>query len=171
MQASMAQATVASGTLSVTDTDAGQAGFQAGTAHGAYGDLALNADGTDLHRRGQQPGHQALGNGDTLTETFTVKSADGTSATVTITINGSNDAAVISSSGDGLRHRRQQCQRLWQLGLPMAFVRHRHRCGSSWLPSQHHHGAYGDLALNADGAWTYTVANGLRSKPWAMATH
>ena len=90
---------VANGTLTVTDTDAGQAGFQAGTTHGAYGDLALNADGADLHRRERQPGHQALGNGDTLTETFTVKSTDGTSATVTITINGSNDSAVISSSG------------------------------------------------------------------------
>ena len=46
MRASMAQATVANGTLSVTDADAGQAGFQAGTTHGAYGDLTLNADGT-----------------------------------------------------------------------------------------------------------------------------
>ena len=45
MQASMAQATWWPTALSVTDADAGQAGFQAGTTHGTYGDLALNADG------------------------------------------------------------------------------------------------------------------------------
>ena len=39
---------------------------------------------------------QALNAGGTLTDTFTVTTADGTAKVVTITINGANDAAVIS---------------------------------------------------------------------------
>ena len=35
---------------------------------------------------------QALGAGDSLTETFTVETIDGTEETVTITINGTDDA-------------------------------------------------------------------------------
>ena len=46
MQASMARAIWWPTASDRLDTDAGQAGFQAGTTHGAYGDLALNADGT-----------------------------------------------------------------------------------------------------------------------------
>jgi len=40
---------------------------------------------------------QALNAGDTLTDTFTVTTLDGTPQIVTITINGANDAAVLSA--------------------------------------------------------------------------
>ena len=51
---------------------------------------------------------QALNVGQTLTDTFTVTTVDGTAQVVTITINGANDAAVISgdATGDGGRGRR-----------------------------------------------------------------
>ena len=56
---------------------------------------------------------QALNVGDTLTDTFTVTTVDGTPQLVTVTINGSNDAAIISGDHDRLgdrgRRRRQQC--------------------------------------------------------------
>ncbi|MCW0470758.1 VCBS domain-containing protein [Vibrio chagasii] len=42
----------------------------------------------------------AAKDGDTLTETFTVTSADGTEHDITVTINGTNDAPVIGT-GDG----------------------------------------------------------------------
>ncbi|UCP15597.1 VCBS domain-containing protein [Aeromonas media] len=41
---------------------------------------------------------QYLGEGETKVETFTVQSVDGTEHTVTITITGVNDAAVITGS-------------------------------------------------------------------------
>src|SRR4029079_17158832 len=44
---------------------------------------------------------QALNVGGTLTDTFTVSSVDGTAKLVTITINGSNDAAIISGTTTG----------------------------------------------------------------------
>ena len=44
---------------------------------------------------------QALNVGQTLTDTFTATTVDGTSQVVTITINGANDAAVISGDFTG----------------------------------------------------------------------
>jgi hypothetical protein len=45
---------------------------------------------------------QALNVGDTLTDTFTVTTIDGTAQVVTITINGTNEAAIISGTTTGL---------------------------------------------------------------------
>ncbi|WP_216640188.1 VCBS domain-containing protein [Aeromonas sp. CA23] len=44
---------------------------------------------------------QYLGQGETKVETFVVKSQDGTEHTVTITITGVNDSAVISGADTG----------------------------------------------------------------------
>ena len=44
---------------------------------------------------------QALNVGGTLTDSFTVTSVDGTPQVVTITVNGSNDAAIISGTTTG----------------------------------------------------------------------
>ena len=44
---------------------------------------------------------QALNVGDTLTDTFTVTTIDGTAQVVTITITGANDAAIISGTTTG----------------------------------------------------------------------
>ena len=48
---------------------------------------------------------QALNVGQTLTDTFTVTTVDGTAQLVTITINGANDAAVITGAASGVGHR------------------------------------------------------------------
>src|ERR1700746_1340774 len=44
---------------------------------------------------------QALNVGDTLTDTFTVTTIDGTPQMVTITIHGANDAAIVSGDTTG----------------------------------------------------------------------
>ena len=44
---------------------------------------------------------QALNVGETLTDTFTAITVDGTPQLVTITINGTNDAAVITGAATG----------------------------------------------------------------------
>ncbi|MFT3956297.1 MAG: Ig-like domain-containing protein [Piscinibacter sp.] len=87
------------GTLSVTDVDAGQASFQAqASTAGAYGTFTLATNGAWTYTAANgNPAIQALGAGQTLTETFTVRSADGTTSSVVVTINGTNDVAVISA--------------------------------------------------------------------------
>ncbi|WP_338000026.1 VCBS domain-containing protein [Aeromonas hydrophila] len=42
-----------------------------------------------------------LGEGETKVETFVVKSVDGTEHTVTVTITGTNDKAIISGDAEG----------------------------------------------------------------------
>ncbi|MCJ1893075.1 VCBS domain-containing protein, partial [Pseudomonas nitroreducens] len=80
------------GKLDISDVD-GPASFQpqASTA-GSYGTFSLAADGTWSFVANSA--FNELKVGDKLTETFTVKAADGTSASVTVTINGTNDKPV-----------------------------------------------------------------------------
>uniref|UniRef100_UPI003BB6C242 VCBS domain-containing protein n=3 Tax=unclassified Endozoicomonas TaxID=2644528 RepID=UPI003BB6C242 len=85
-----------SGTLTISDSDAGEAQFIATTITGSYGDLTLNANGQwNYSADNSQSAIQQLREGETLTETLTVTSADGTTHTLTITLNGSNDGPVL----------------------------------------------------------------------------
>src|SRR6185503_19078104 len=67
----------------------------AGTA-GAYGTFALASDGTWTYV--MDGAHNELVGGQQYVETFAVASADGTASSVTVTITGTNDAAVVSSA-------------------------------------------------------------------------
>ena len=83
---------VASGELSITDVDAGEAGFQAGSVSGDYGTLTIDAAGAWTYTVDNDlSAIQGLGSGDTLPDTVTVLSTDGTSRDITITINGTDD--------------------------------------------------------------------------------
>ncbi len=89
------------GTLAVTDIDSGEY-FQEGDFDGDYGILQISETGEWVYAAdNSQPAIQSLGEGETLTDTFTVKSADGTQQTITVTITGVNDAAVITGDVSG----------------------------------------------------------------------
>jgi VCBS repeat-containing protein len=84
-----------SGSLTIIDPDAGESIFNAGVFGGTYGVITLNAAGDwDYAANTSQPAIQALTIGDTLTDTITVSSADGTTHDIVITIMGTNDAPV-----------------------------------------------------------------------------
>jgi uncharacterized delta-60 repeat protein len=84
-----------SGTLTVADID-GPDTFQAGTLTGSQGGkLTLAADGNWSYRAASA--HNDLAADERKTDSFTVKAADGTAATVAVTIAGTNDAPVITS--------------------------------------------------------------------------
>jgi VCBS repeat-containing protein len=93
--------TSATGTLTVTDPDAGEAAFVPRTnIPGAHGSFSINAAGVWVYTlNNADPAVQALGAGQTLpNETFTVTTIDGTTQVVTITITGTNDAPVAVAS-------------------------------------------------------------------------
>ncbi|OPY94964.1 hypothetical protein A5906_11475 [Bradyrhizobium sacchari] len=97
---------VATGTLLAADVDNPANTFVAVTAPTAsaqdYGSFNITAAGVWTYvLDNSNIAVQALNDGDTLTDSFTVTSADGTAQTVTITINGSNDGAVISGTTAG----------------------------------------------------------------------
>ena len=97
---------VATGTLTDTDVDNAADTFiaisSATTSDKGYGTFTMTAAGVWTYTLDNaNSAVQALNADDTLTDTFTVTAVDGTTQVVTITINGSNDAAVISGTTTG----------------------------------------------------------------------
>src|SRR5205814_850705 len=90
----------ATGTLTVSDVDDGEAYTQLASGSGAsnLGTYSVDADGHWSYAL-NNAAVQHLGAGATATDSFIVTSQDGSAAqTVTITIQGANDAAAISGS-------------------------------------------------------------------------
>ncbi|MCG9595689.1 cadherin-like domain-containing protein [Vibrio sp. Isolate25] len=91
------------GTLTVTDPDAGQSEFDAKLLANSYhtqlgGRLYINDRGDwGYSIDNSKPAIQQLGQNETLTDTVTVHSKDGTTHDIVITIHGTNDAPTISS--------------------------------------------------------------------------
>jgi VCBS repeat-containing protein len=138
----------ASGRLSASDADNPALAFVPGTQAGAFGSLALGADGQWTYTLGAAA--QALAGGQVATETFTVLLTDGSSTTVTITVTGSDDAPVVSSASgsvteDGAPSTSGTLTASDADNPNLAFV-----AGTQA-------GAWGTLALGADGQWTYTL--------------
>ncbi|MGN7512709.1 VCBS domain-containing protein, partial [Aeromonas salmonicida] len=69
-------------------------------SNGALGNLSIAENGTWSYNVDNSK-VQYLGLGETRVENFTVQSVDGTTHTVTITITGVNDGAVISGNDTG----------------------------------------------------------------------
>ena len=85
-----------SGTLTSSDVDNADNTFVPVTTVGTYGTFNLLANGNwDFTANGA---FDSLNVGDNVSETFNVQSEDGTTSTVSITINGTNDAAAVSSA-------------------------------------------------------------------------
>ena len=149
----------ASGTISVTDPDAGQAAFQTTTTPGAgdLGTLVLQSNGGYTYSVADSA-VQYLGLGDTKVDTFTIKSVDGTTKVVSFTIEGANDAAVI---GDPVAHTVTEDSggaALTATGkLAISDVDQNQ---SSFQPgSVAGAGNLGALTFAADGTYTYSVDN------------
>ncbi|WP_115935454.1 VCBS domain-containing protein [Aestuariispira insulae] len=146
----------ASGSLTATDADAGESGFQAQSdTAGSYGSFSIDADGNwsyDLANDATDV--QALGAGDSLTESFTVLTGDGTEETVTITINGTDDAPEISGDDSGAVTEDTTLTASGSLTATDADA------GESGFQAQSDTaGSYGSFSIDADGNWSYDLAN------------
>ncbi|NHQ88672.1 type I secretion C-terminal target domain-containing protein, partial [Iodobacter sp. HSC-16F04] len=138
-----------SGTLLVNDKDAGQSSFQAQTdTDGTYGKFSIGSDGKWTYTlNNNDPVVQALKDGDVKTETFTVKSADGTESTITVTVNGSNETATVGHGAVQEDTVQSSSGTLTATG------------GATFVPQTDAAGTYGKLTLGSDGKWTYTLNN------------
>ncbi len=92
-------ALTASGTLTSNDVDNPDNTFTPSATTGAIGAFAIDAAGAWTFTANNAFDH--LNTADSVTETYNVTSIDGTPSTVTITITGTNDAAVAAR-----RHQR-----------------------------------------------------------------
>ncbi|WP_251751002.1 VCBS domain-containing protein, partial [Staphylococcus aureus] len=99
---------------------------------------------------------QYLGEGETKVETFVVKSVDGTEHTVTITITGVNDSAVIGGTDSGAVTEDETTPQLTETGtLSVTDVDGADEAkflAGNGTPSA---GALGSLSITEGGAWTY----------------
>ncbi|RQM78327.1 VCBS domain-containing protein, partial [Aeromonas dhakensis] len=152
-----------SGTLSVTDVDgADEAKFVAGNgvaSTGALGSLSITEGGTWTYNVDNSK-VQYLGEGETKVETFVVESVDGTTHTVTITITGVNDTALITGTDTGGVTEDESTPTLTETGtLSVTDVDGADEAkflAGNGTPSA---GALGSLSITEGGAWTYNVDN------------
>ena len=164
----------ASGTLSSTDVDAGATATWSGSATGSYGSFAINAStGTWSYSLANgQTNVQALKEGDVVTEHFTATVTDDfgahASQVVTITVTGTNDAPVISSTAADATGAVVEAGSLDDgsavAGTPTASGTLSSTdvdAGATATWSGSATGSYGSFAINAStGTWSYTLANG-----------
>jgi VCBS repeat-containing protein len=161
----------ASGTLTDTDVDDPANTFRAVSSPHAsdhsYGSFTMTADGHWTYTLDDgNPAVQALKACDTLTDSFTVTTIGGTPQVVTVTIQGSDDPAVVSGDTHGCVVEAGGVHNATH-GVPTAiglltdtdvddpsntFV-------AVTCPQTSDHG-YGSFAMTADGHWTYTLDDG-----------
>ncbi|SHH06626.1 VCBS domain-containing protein [Massilia sp. CF038] len=139
----------ASGTLSVSDVDSA-ASFNAGTISGTYGSIALQVNGQWVYTASSA--HNEFVGGTTYSDVFTVTSADGTASTITVNILGTNDAAVLSTATANLTETNAVLSATGTLTISDADSAASFNAGTIA-------GAYGSIALQANGQWTYTASS------------
>ena len=145
------------GKLNIVDPDAGQAVFVAQPATaGTYGTFTINTGGTWTYNlTNADPRVQALGVGQTLTEKFTVASADGTTHTVTVTIQGTNDVPTIAGVHTGSVTEDGTLTAVGKLNVADVDTSDTH----TWSVQGPTKGAFGAIAVDQTGKWTYTLDN------------
>ena len=139
------------GTLTITDADAGEASFTAGTVAGTYGDLEIDEDGNWTYTLNGAA--EALAEGEEVTDTVTVTSADGTTHDITVTVTGTNDAAVIGGDDTGA---------ITEGDAPITgtlTITDIDGAGEEAFTAGTVAGTYGSLDIDEDGNWTYTAGN------------
>ena len=147
----------ASGALTISDIDdPAEEIFVAGIVSGAVGDISIDAAGNWTYTaQADNAAIQALGAGETLIDTVTVSSVDGTQQNITITITGTNDAAVIGGGDTGGVIEDGGATEAVSGALSISDA----DTGEELFTAGVAAGAYGSLIIDANGNWTYTLDN------------
>ncbi|WP_233202708.1 VCBS domain-containing protein [Limnohabitans sp. JirII-31] len=144
------------GTLSATDVDSSAAFVAQSNVAGnnGYGQFSIGTDGQWTYTANSA--HNEFVGGQTYTDSFTVATADGTSQVITVSMTGSNDAAVITGASTASLTETNTAASLSTTGSlsatdvdsSAAFVAQSNVAGNN---------GYGQFSIGADGAWTYTA--------------
>ncbi|WP_220756535.1 VCBS domain-containing protein, partial [Shewanella colwelliana] len=166
------------GALTATDADSGEAQFNAESLQGQFGTLSIDSNGHWTYTAdNSQAVIQGLKSGDSLTDTVLVHSVDGTEQKVTVTINGTDDKAIISGLDTGDINESSRPDRSPDHAQPgMGEITNDLLYADGKLtivdpdagdntfdskgPGYNYHGQYGHLMLLEDGTWHYTVEVG-----------
>ena len=157
----------ASGTLTDTDLDNPLNSFTPVSSPtksaGGYGTFTMTAAGAWIYTLDNaNSAVQALNAGDMLTDSFTVTTIDGTAKVVTITINGTNDAAVISGTAAGSVVEAGEASPGTPTASGTLIDTDLDNPLNSFTPVSSptkSAGGYGTFTMTAAGAWIYTLDN------------
>ena len=141
-----------SGKLTITDVDSPET-FVAQKKVGGYGTFNIDVSGAWTYVTPSALDYLQVGQG--VSDNFTVTSADGTATTVKITINGTNDPAILSSADVVLKETNEILSDLGKLAIrdvdsPETFVAQSKVAG-----------AYGTFNVDETGVWTYVTNSAL----------
>ncbi|WP_240699182.1 VCBS domain-containing protein [Vibrio sp. F12] len=145
------KAVTTSGTLTSTDVDNPDNTFTPDSIVGANGDLTIDANGHWVFTANSA--FNQLNVGDKVEETFTVSSIDGTTSTVKVTINGTNDAATVSSATVAIDETDKAVTTSGTLTSTDV-----DNPDNAFTPDSIS-GTKGDLTIDANGHWTFTANN------------
>ena len=143
-----------SGKLDVFDVDNGGAAavFTEASHTGQYGSLTIDATGAWTYTLDNDNAVvQALNSDDTLEETVTVVTADGTPQQIAITICGANDAAALSPATENLTETNTVLSTSGTLTISDA------DSAESFVAQSGTEGDYGTFTIGTDGRWTYVA--------------
>ncbi|WP_326999248.1 VCBS domain-containing protein [Comamonas testosteroni] len=131
-----------------------------GADQGQYGKITLNSDGSYSYQLDSSLNVvQALGVGETLVETFTYTLVDkdgaNSSATLTVTIVGTNDDPVLTGKADGALAEDGVSVVTGKLDVADVDITDTH----SWSVSNEGKGQYGNFSVDQNGEWTYVLNN------------
>ncbi|MGF1845414.1 VCBS domain-containing protein, partial [Vibrio clamense] len=152
-----------SGKLEITDVDgADEAKFDISSvtpSAGALGSITIDESG-NWDYSVDNAAVQYLGEGETKSELFTVESLDGTEHTITVTITGVNDAAVITGVDTGAVIEDAANPILSDFGkLEITDVDGVDEAKFDTNSVTVSTGVLGSLTINESGNWDYSVAN------------
>ena len=148
------------GALTITDTDTGEASFTAGTLVGTFGDITIDAAGNWSYAADNtQAVIQNLAAGATLIDTISITSFDGTMHNIVITINGSNDAAVIGGVDTGVVTEDVDPDLDTLLETTGALTIIDTDTGEASFTAGTLVGTFGDITIDAAGNWSYAADN------------
>jgi VCBS repeat-containing protein len=151
--------TTATGGLTISDNDSGESLVVAqtnATNSNGYGDFSIDTNGTWAYNiDNTNLNVQSLPNGDTLSESFTVMSVDGTTTqTVTITITGVNGVATITGTATGGINEDVTTAITGSLSIADEDTGE-----ANFVVQTDAAGTYGDFSIDSAGAWSYALDN------------
>jgi len=161
------------GSLTVVDPDSGEAAFVAQTdVQGDYGTFSLNTNGAWTYSPSNDlSAVQALNAGETLSDSYTATTVDGTSATIVITITGV-DEADIQPVGDATIAGDLTGSVVEDVTLSSTgtlTISDPDTAQESFNAVTDEAGNYGTFTINTSGAWTYSLTN-LNTNVQALST-
>ena len=139
----------ASGALSISDVDSPPAFVAQSNVAGTYGSFSIAANGAWSYTANSA--YDNLNVGQSISDTFTVSALDGTISTVQVTINGTNDAAVVSSASVVLAETNAPLTTGGVLSVTDPDD------SPTFVVQSNVAGTYGMFSIAADGTWSYTA--------------